>query len=283
MGIEQAQLLAAVHGVEGVVDVEHDPLRHLPEGGAVEVDHRPPHRHQLAHAGQVLQPADRRLRRQIPTRRQRILGHLEDRIGTQPVGVVAVLVAGGDHLHAEADHVGQAVDDLIGAARIVDAARQTLGDTQPPLHLGQSQNATVRRQHAAVETGDHGLAADRRQTAQRQRRIAHGGCGLPEMARIGLSNQILRHFNGLFHIRQPASRVEEGRGGLGRVASLRFPSPLIKPDVRISRIRLSDWLHRKAHGGDIRRTRRRRQHAKLSEDTCHERTGPCHAPAPCVV
>src|SRR6266700_1093934 len=25
----------------------------------------------------------------------------------------------------------------------------------------------------------------------------------------------------------------------------RFPSPLIKPDVRISRIRLSDWLHRR--------------------------------------
>jgi hypothetical protein len=23
----------------------------------------------------------------------------------------------------------------------------------------------------------------------------------------------------------------------------RFPSPLIKPDVRISRIRLSDWFH----------------------------------------
>jgi hypothetical protein len=28
---------------------------------------------------------------------------------------------------------------------------------------------------------------------------------------------------------------------------LRFPSPLIEPDVRISRIRLSDWLHREAH------------------------------------
>jgi hypothetical protein len=36
------------------------------------------------------------------------------------------------------------------------------------------------------------------------------------------------------------SRVEEGRG----VAwATRFPSPLIKPDVRVSRIRLSDWLH----------------------------------------
>jgi hypothetical protein len=30
----------------------------------------------------------------------------------------------------------------------------------------------------------------------------------------------------------------------GAVAVPRFPSPLIKPDVRISRIRLSDWFHR---------------------------------------
>ena len=30
---------------------------------------------------------------------------------------------------------------------------------------------------------------------------------------------------------------------------LRFPSPLIEPDVPISGIRLSDWLHGKAHGG----------------------------------
>jgi hypothetical protein len=39
-----------------------------------------------------------------------------------------------------------------------------------------------------------------------------------------------------------ASRVEERRGGLGRSASLRFPSPLIEPDLPISGIRLSDWL-----------------------------------------
>jgi hypothetical protein len=37
-----------------------------------------------------------------------------------------------------------------------------------------------------------------------------------------------------------SSRVEERRG---IALALRFPSPLIKPDVRISRIRLSDWLH----------------------------------------
>ena len=52
-------------------------------------------------------------------------------------------------------------------------------------------------------------------------------------------------------------RVEDGRGGLGHAATLRFPSPLIKPDVRVARIRLSDWLRVKAHGGGPRCTRRR--------------------------
>src|ERR1044071_6353154 len=52
------------------------------------------------------------------------------------------------------------------------------------------------------------------------------------------------------------SRVEDRRGGLGHVATLRFPSSLIKPDVPISGIRLSDQLHRKAHGGGISCTRR---------------------------
>ena len=40
--------------------------------------------------------------------------------------------------------------------------------------------------------------------------------------------------------------------------SLRFPSPLIEPDVPISGIRLSDWFHREAHGSGPRCTRRRR-------------------------
>jgi hypothetical protein len=46
----------------------------------------------------------------------------------------------------------------------------------------------------------------------------------------------------------PSGRVEDGRGNLGHAATLRFPSPLIEPDVPISGIRLSDWLHREAHG-----------------------------------
>ena len=49
--------------------------------------------------------------------------------------------------------------------------------------------------------------------------------------------------------------VESRRGAVvAPVAQARFLSPLIKPDVRISRIRLSDWLHGRLtrghpHGG----------------------------------
>jgi hypothetical protein len=31
----------------------------------------------------------------------------------------------------------------------------------------------------------------------------------------------------------------------------RSPSPLIEPDVPISGIRLSDWLHRMSHGSSV--------------------------------
>ena len=43
-------------------------------------------------------------------------------------------------------------------------------------------------------------------------------------------------------------KVEERRGSLGHAATLRFLSPLIKPNVPVSGIRLSDWFHREAHG-----------------------------------
>jgi hypothetical protein len=62
----------------------------------------------------------------------------------------------------------------------------------------------------------------------------------------------------------------------GAVALPRFPSPLIKPDVRISRIRLSDWLHLAAVGGApmcIRRSRSRPSHliGRKMTNSRHER------------
>ena len=51
---------------------------------------------------------------------------------------------------------------------------------------------------------------------------------------------------------QPAVSVESRKGAEPTPDCMptRFPSPLIKPDVRISRIRLSDWFRCEAHGGN---------------------------------
>ena len=52
-----------------------------------------------------------------------------------------------------------------------------------------------------------------------------------------------------------ASAMVESRMGAvawGLWPTLRFPSPLIKPNVPISGIRLSDWFHREAHGESLR-------------------------------
>jgi len=52
--------------------------------------------------------------------------------------------------------------------------------------------------------------------------------------------------------------VEPRMGAAAAKSPLRFPSPLIEPDVRISRIRLSERVHRKAHGRAPKCTRRSR-------------------------
>ena len=68
MRIEQPQLLAAMHRVERVVDVERDPFGNLLEGFAIKIDHGAAHAQQRASIGQVFQPRDRRLRTQFAIR-----------------------------------------------------------------------------------------------------------------------------------------------------------------------------------------------------------------------
>jgi len=48
MGVEQRQLLAAVDGVRGVVDVEHEAVGNTLEAVTEQVDHRQPHARQRA-------------------------------------------------------------------------------------------------------------------------------------------------------------------------------------------------------------------------------------------
>src|SRR3954470_20104675 len=84
------------------------------------------------------------------------------------------------------------------------------------------------------------------------------GVPIPELGRQSppsdvVNGKIMKRFQKLAVVPGTRGRVEDGRGSLGHAATPRFPSPLVKPDVRISRIRLSDWLYLRAHGGASRR------------------------------
>lgn len=59
MGIEQTKLLATMNGITGIIDIKHDPLRHLPVRGAVKVDHCLAHGKKFANIRKVRQPAHR--------------------------------------------------------------------------------------------------------------------------------------------------------------------------------------------------------------------------------
>ena len=79
----------------------------------------------------------------------------------QAGGVVAVLVAGGNHQQAEADDVGDAVPDAIRIARVRHAGGLAVGNAEVLLDPAQRQDAAIRGELPAIEPGDDGLAADR--------------------------------------------------------------------------------------------------------------------------
>ena len=159
MGVEESQLLAAVDGVVGIVNVENDTLRHGLEAGAEQVDHRQPHASQLAPRRRILEARQGRLAHQIIARLgQAPTGQLERRIETQNVEVVAVLIAAGDGKHPRPDHVGVGVGRARGGALVGHAGGKQVGNPEPSLDPGKQQYAAVRRQPSAIEPGAQFLA-----------------------------------------------------------------------------------------------------------------------------
>ena len=97
----------------------------------------------IARPQQVLKARDGRLRTQRSSIRQAPEGEFEGRVVAQAVGVIGVLVAGGNHQHAKTQDVGHAVDDALWRARISDAGGQAVGDTQAGFDLAQRQHTAV--------------------------------------------------------------------------------------------------------------------------------------------
>jgi hypothetical protein len=139
IGVEQPQLLAAMHPIESVVDIQHDALWHLPERGAVLLDQPPSQAQERPNIRQVFQPRDGRLRAQLVTRGQPVQRQLEHRVAAQRLGIVAVLVAGGDHQHTEANDFGQPMLNPLRRAWVLETRRQPISHADAALDLAQGQ------------------------------------------------------------------------------------------------------------------------------------------------
>jgi len=78
----------------------------------------------------------------------------------QCIRIVAVLVAGGGHQHAEADDVFDLMRDLRGLARIGNGSREVSGDADALLDLTQCQQTTIGGEAIGIELGNDRLVGD---------------------------------------------------------------------------------------------------------------------------
>ena len=178
MGVEQRQLLLAVHRIAGIVDVQRDGGGRDREGAAEDVDQGGRHPRHLKPRGRVLQPAHGRLRTQRAAALRRLAhGQLEQGIGAQGVAVVRILVTARDREHAEAQHRRQRVDHQRRVAPLPDAARQRLGQAEPAFRPAQQDQPAVRRDQPAPEIGGHLLAFDGWKIEREKGIFGHGGRG----------------------------------------------------------------------------------------------------------
>jgi hypothetical protein len=196
----------------------------------------------------VLEPVERALagkRCAVLTLRLKLAGQgCQHRVEAQLVVVDQILIAKRDAEHPLRHHGLHRVFDLPWRATIGEAGGEPSDQTDRPIGRAEQQAAGIRGDLAAVERSHHLTALDHFITEQVAATLCrHRGPPLRQLK--SLWQKSYARFRAPMH-RLPG-RVEEGRGS--RLRQLRLPSPLVKPDVRISRIRLSDWLHREAHGG----------------------------------
>ena len=206
MGVEQRQLLMAMHDINGVIDIQRHRSRWRSVRGAVEIDHDAHQPDDLAPARCVLPTAHGRLRAQAhrrfgqPSDRQ-----LERRIVAQMIEIVGIFVAGRNRQNAREKNVPQRMRHPRRIARIVDRRRQFLGNTEALCSLRQEHHAAIGTDPAAIKSGANFLATHGWQIERQKAIVGHGGRGSVRLAcEIGFSTNFLRHFSQLGYARQPA-------------------------------------------------------------------------------
>jgi hypothetical protein len=197
MGIPERELLAAVRGAKGVVDVD-DLLPARPDCRAELIDECRSEPRRLDLAGRILQPADRRL----GCKRSTALGaaadgQLHQRVMAQPVEVVRP--------------VAQAIAERAITAR---TSRGGCGSGRGDrVRIGEPPDPQLSRSHAqrwrlvaARKIHCELLAADGWQVEGKQRIVDHGGCGAGLIRKAHRQdNDLLRESRTLRHSRQTPS------------------------------------------------------------------------------
>ena len=270
MGVEQRQLLLAVHRVAGVVDVERDRRRRAREGAAEGIDQGSRHARHLAARGRVLQTAHGGLGTEIAAALRRPAhGQFEEGIAAQGVAVVGILISAGDREHAEAKHRRQRVDHPLRVAPLPDAARQRLGQAEPALRRAQQHQPAVRRDRPALEIGGYLLAADGWKIEREKGIFGHGG-------RRAFVASVERHWETNFYpitttyatfatslsglrVESRTGAPASGSGGSSvAFASGRSPAPMAAFPVPAHRTQRADFPHSALQWDHASRTRNTR-------------------------
>ncbi len=161
MRVEQGELLATVHEIIGVVDIQLDGVGRGRVAAAEQVDEADADLVERPDAGEVLEPRDRRLARNIVTVLGRtIAGDHQRGIVTQRIEIAGVLVAGGNGHHARRRHGGIGVDDEQRVARVGQRPRDDIRHAEPDCRLAQYDQAAVRREVASILLGCERLGPD---------------------------------------------------------------------------------------------------------------------------
>jgi hypothetical protein len=160
VAVEERELLLAMGGVVRRIEIDRDAPGAAAKGGAVLPDHevcqRVPQPGQRQRAKRILEPRQRRLRRQGGTgERIAIEQEFVDRVVGQPGGVVAIRIAADQPENALAYQVDQLVLDFARLPAIPQAARHRIGHPELPIDGLEQDRTPIGTGVGDVELHDH--------------------------------------------------------------------------------------------------------------------------------
>src|SRR5689334_2517299 len=186
-----------------------------------------------------------------PTCREFPRQHRKNRVMPELIMVGEVLVTERDAEHALQHHGPDAVLHQFRHAPIGKAGAEAFG--QPDGTVGRSPRSSAPASDVITPPSKAAITW-RPSTGAKSNSPALHSVGIGELLCSAISLCRRRTFADS----EPRCTYTRVESRTGAAAALRFPSPLIKPDVRISRIRLSDWLHPAAIDGAPMWSRRSR-------------------------